>query len=129
MANNTPQPDNTTQLLGFAAAFLAALAAVINRLPKRTKRKVDTDEYSTVGELVKRDASIEDLKAKLSVRETELQRLEKLEPLARETETLRAVNETLTTYTQNLEKEIESLNAELAALRKLPTRKIEPPRE
>ena len=127
---NTPQPDETTKLIGIAYIIAQLGWFVISKWPsKKARKKHSTDEMIAISELAKRDVVIDDLRRKLDEREMELQRLEKLEPLAREAETLQTVNKSLSAYNENLEKELEEARAELAALRRLPTRKIEPPGE
>lgn len=113
MTLNAPQPtpDNTTQFLGLMVAALTLIAAVVNRLP--IGKKKDTGEHRALRMIEDRDEIINDLEAKLGIRDDAIQKAEDelklLRPLQNEVETLRETNAGLLKYNELLAKELEDL--------------------
>lgn len=115
-----PAPDDTTKIIGtiYIVAQLGWL--LISKWPgrlRKKKKRVSTDEYDTVKIILDKDEAVKELQSRLAIREAALIRAEEqiktLQPLANETESLRAINMSLTTLNENLQHEHDELSKQI----------------
>lgn len=128
--SNDPLTQTLVQITVIIPVALKVFEAIY-KITRRFRRKSSTDEFNVVKVIVDKDTELKDLRNRLLLRDAEVvdleRRVKQLAPLASETETLQEVNKSLTTYNENLQKENTELSMQVEALRKLPTRQIDPP--